>query len=130
MITSIIILSIIGILLSIYLFYVEQKLKQDKSHKSICDINEKISCSAVAKSNYANILGISNTIIGLGFYIIVLILAIFNKANIIFPIAIISAIATAYLIYAMFKLKKICIVCLAANMVNFIILIFSYLSLN
>lgn len=127
---TLIILSSLGILLSSYLLYVEYKLKQNQDHKAICDINEKISCTAVAKSEYSRIFPkIPNTIIGIGFYIIVLTLAILNKPNIIFPISIAAAIATIYLIYAMFKIKKICIVCLAANAVNFAIPIFTYLAL-
>jgi vitamin-K-epoxide reductase (warfarin-sensitive) len=122
------ILGAIGILLCLYLIYVDIKLKKNKNYKAICDINNKVSCTGVAKGNYSNIFGISNSLVGLGYYFLVIILSYFGYVNWVFFVSILALLMTFYLIYvSYFKLKKYCLVCNVSYVVNILILVFSYL---
>ena len=126
MIYSIIILSFIGIILSIYAYSVERKSKKQENYKAICDINERMSCSKAFSSKYGSILGISNAIKGIFFYIILIILS-FISLKAVFYLSILSLLGTVYLVYVLyFKLKNFCIVCTLIYLVNILLLIFSY----
>ena len=46
------ILSVTGFLLSAYTVHVEHRKLEDENYYAYCDINEKISCSAVVTSEY------------------------------------------------------------------------------
>ncbi|MEK6880992.1 MAG: vitamin K epoxide reductase family protein [Nanoarchaeota archaeon] len=77
----IIILAILGAILSIYSYVVEKKAEKSKEYKSICDINDKVSCTAAFTSSYGKILGIKNSIWGMGFYIFIFLFFINNYLN-------------------------------------------------
>ena len=120
------ILSIIGILLSVYAFYVERKALKLTGYKAVCDINDTMSCSKAFSSKYGHTLGISNSVYGFFFYIVVLLLAVYSQMNYIFYLSILSLIFSAYLAYNLyFKLKDFCLVCTGIYIVNILILIFS-----
>ncbi len=127
----IITLSIIGLLLSIYASYTEMKLSKNKKHKALCDIHDKISCTKAFSSEYGKMFGVSNSLAGIGFYILLIILAFLNYQMIIFYLAIASMLATIYLAYvSFFKLKNLCIVCTLIYIVNIILLVASYLAIK
>ena len=116
--TTITILAIIGLLLSIYALYVEKK-SSEKHYKAACDINNKISCTKAFSSSYGKILEIPNSVFGIIFYIIILILDALNNMQIIFYLAVISVLGSIYLAYISYvKLKTICIICSAIYLVN------------
>ena len=120
------ILAIIGLLLSIYALYVGKK-SSEKHYKAACDINDKISCTKAFSSSYGKILGISNSVFGIIFYIIILILNALDNIQVIFYLAVISVIGSIYLAYISYiKLKILCIVCSSIYLVNILLLIFSY----
>jgi len=120
------ILSIIGILLSVYAFYVEKKTLKSKEYKAVCDINDAISCSKAFSSKYGHTLGISNSVYGFFFYIVVILLAFYSQMNYVFYLSILSLIFSVYLAYNLyFKLKDFCLVCTGIYIVNILILIFS-----
>lgn len=121
------IISIIGFLLSAYSLYVEIKSSKSKSYKAVCDINEKVSCTKVFSSQYGKILGLSNSFYGILLYILIFILNIYEYANLIFYLAILSVLGSVYLAYVMyFKIKSYCLVCNAIYAVNILLLVFSY----
>jgi vitamin-K-epoxide reductase (warfarin-sensitive) len=118
-------LAITGFILSAYAHFVTKKAKQPK-YKAICDINNNISCSKAFKSPYGSITGISNTILGLVFYAIILILALLNQKFIILLLSIAAVLGSLYLAYILyFKLKNFCIICNAIYIINILLLIFS-----
>ena len=47
-------LVLIGIGLSLYALYVKESKAEDESYTALCDINEKISCSAIFTSKFVN----------------------------------------------------------------------------
>jgi len=124
------IIALIGLSLSVYLLFVERKLEEDKNYKAACDINKKITCTGVASTKYAYLLGFSNAYIGIVFYFFVLFLAYLHDLKMIFYLSVISVLFAVYLAYiSYFKLKKICIVCHATYLVNIVILFASFLGM-
>ena len=47
---------LLGMILSLFAFYVEMRKHQDKSYVALCDINEQVSCSKVFTSKYGNLI--------------------------------------------------------------------------
>ncbi len=128
-IATIAVICFIGFVLSIYALSVEKKKNANKNYKSVCDINDRASCTKAFTSKYGKTFGISNSIYGMVFYILVLILLFFGFYNYIFYLAIFGMLKTIYLAYALFfKLKDLCIVCSLIYTVNILLLIFSYLA--
>ena len=119
------ILAVIGIILSIYAYSIERKSK-NKNYKALCDFNENVSCTIAFSSRYGKTLGISNSIYGTVFYLIILILSFYNLA-IVFYLAILSVIGSIYLAYISFvKLKNACLICIGVYVVNILLLISSW----
>ena len=122
------ILIIIGLFLSVYAFYVG--IHKKNHYKPACDINDKISCSKAFESKYGKTFGISNSIHGIIFFALIFVLSIYEKIDYIFYFSLISVLFSVYLIYLLqFKLKIFCFVCYGTHLVNFLILVFSYLVL-
>ena len=122
-------IAFIGALLTVYLLHVEAMLLQNKGYKSVCDINDKISCTAVAKSKYSHIFGVSNAVLGILYYGLIAILSLFGDITLILYLSIPAVIMSSILWYILFfKIKKICLVCYATYVINFLILILSLLA--
>lgn len=125
MINVIIILAIIGFCISLYAYFTESKIKEDPNYRPACDINDRISCSAPLKSEYANIFYFSNATMGMLFYITVGVLAFFNMHRLLLAVSALGLLMTfalAYLLY--FKIKSLCIICTSLYMVNILIFLF------
>ena len=126
----IIIICIAGFLLSAYSFYVEKKLEKNRKYKAVCDINDHISCTAAAKSDYSAVGGIPNSIKGMFFYPFMAVLALLGYPQILFYFAAASLLMTLYLAYvSYFKLKNYCLVCSSVYLVNILLFYFSYLQM-
>lgn len=124
---TITIIATIGLILSIYALYVERKSK-DKNYKALCDINKGMSCSKTFSSKYGKTFGISNSIYGILFYMLIIILFFINQRNIIFYLAIFSVLGSGYLAYLQyFKIKNFCLVCTLIYLVNLLLLFFAWL---
>ena len=129
-IISIFTVAIVGLALSAYAFYLEQKIGQDASYKPACDISDKVSCSKPILSPYGKILGFSNSIAGIVFYAIIAILAIMGATLAIFILALAAAFASVYLAWVLYsKIHAACLVCCAIYAVNLILLILSFIHL-
>ncbi len=125
------ILSLLGLILSIYAFYTEKKFEKNKKHKALCDIHDKASCTKAFSSEYGKMFGVSNSLAGVFFYVIIIILSFLNYYKIIFYFAIISSLITIYLAYALFfKLKNLCIVCTAIYIINILLFVISYINIK
>jgi vitamin-K-epoxide reductase (warfarin-sensitive) len=121
---SILILAIIGFVISAYLFYVEQKMKSDITYKPVCDISDRISCSKVIQSPFARLFFVSNTIIGMGYYAVVALLALMNMGKLLVILSVGAALASCVLGYILyFKIKSFCVMCTSLYIVNFLILV-------
>jgi vitamin-K-epoxide reductase (warfarin-sensitive) len=116
----------VGILLSLYAIYVERKASKNAEYKAVCDISENMSCGKAFTSEYGKTFGISNSILGLLFYIFVLVLVYLNYLNYVMYLGILSMFLTLYLAYvSYFRLKNLCLVCTGVYIVNILLLLFS-----
>ncbi len=130
MVEIIAILALMGILLSFYALYIEKKLEKNKNYKPVCDLSDKFSCSKNFTSRDAKIFFIPNSLLGILFYLIIMILAIFNLNSYIFYIAIPAFLFNIYLAYASYiKLKNFCLICTLTYLIVILILILSYLKM-
>jgi len=124
--SAIIIISIIGVLLSIYAYHTEIKIRANKKYKPVCDISKNISCTKAFQSKYGKLFGVPNSLLGIFFYILIILLSFFSL-KIVFYLAILSVLGSTVLSYfSYYKLKTFCVVCTSIYIVNILLLIFSY----
>ncbi len=113
----ILILAILGIAITLYISISHLLKKQ-----VICPINSK-SCNIVLDSKYSRTLGVKNEIIGLLYYIAIIIaLFMLNGTNTILAVKLISILAAAYsIILIMIQirvLKNYCSWCITTAIIN------------
>ena len=122
------ILSLLGFVLSFYAYTVERRSENGR-FKAACDINDRISCTKAFSSKYGKVLGASNSLYGMFFYILMFILASLDLTSWTFYLSIASFIGTIYLIYALlFKVKTLCLVCISIYVLNTLLLIASIIA--
>lgn len=123
-------IALLGFCLTFYAYWVDRKLLQNSNYKPVCDISEKVSCSKPFASPYSQLLGFSNTIIGIVFYTSMFWLAITGFNKLLFIAAVGSAIASVYLAYILFaKVKSLCLICISIYIVNILLLIAAFYNL-
>ena len=123
-------LSIIGLIISIYTVHVKNKLKNNGKYKAICDFKENISCTKALSSKYGKIIGFSNSYVGIIFYILVFILNYFEFTDYLFYLSSLAFLGSLYLAYLSYvKMKNFCLVCTAIYLINFLLLFFSYINI-
>lgn len=114
-------LAVIGILASAYMLYIKGKLKSNPQYKSICDINNRVSCTKVATTSYGKTFGIENGILGLFFYLGIISATVINFVLGLKILAIAGLVMTIYLLHKLYTLKMICPVCLVVHGVNILL---------
>lgn len=120
-------LVVVGIVLCIYMIFIRFRMKKSFDYKPMCDLSDRISCSAPMKSRYASLLGIDNDIVGLLFYIGLDILMKNQMYIYVFYGAVVASVVSVFLAYSMFfKLRVICPLCVMLYAVNFGIMIAAY----
>jgi len=137
-----VVISLVGLIVSSYAYYVEVRMAQDKNFKPLCDISKEVRCSKALGSSYGkgfgflgNVFGHQhtlnqpNTIFGIAFYALMACLGFArnSKASLVqLNLAFISVLVSGYLAYVLFfVLKEICPVCIATYAVNIILLLLS-----
>lgn len=129
MLISVIIVAIIGFCISLYTYVLEQKIKREPEYKPACDISDKISCTKPMKSEYANLFFFSNALVGMLYYILIIVLAAIHVSTPLLIAAIggcIASLILAYLLY--FKIKSLCLLCTSLYIINALILILTLMS--
>ncbi len=130
MLSMLFILAIIGCAISIYAYITEEKVKKDATFKPACDLSDRISCSRVMLSPYANMFFISNTLVGIIYYALIALLAFFNQTALIFYATVGSCLASSALAYILyFKIKSLCVVCTSIYVINIVMLLLAYKAL-
>jgi vitamin-K-epoxide reductase (warfarin-sensitive) len=120
-------ISLIGLLISIYGFYVQRKKNKNSSYKAVCDINNKFNCSNSLTGEYSKHFGIPNTVYGMFFYTILFILSFLEFPLLIFGLSTIAFLGSFYLAYILyFKVKDVCLVCNAIYLTNLLLFVFSF----
>ena len=120
-------LSSIGLLISLYAFYVKIRMKKDKSYSAACDINEKISCTKAMGSKYGSFFIVPNSVWGIGFYALLLALSWMQVFQAVFWLSVIAVLGSVYLAYvSFFKIRILCPLCLGIYAVNIGLLAIGY----
>jgi vitamin-K-epoxide reductase (warfarin-sensitive) len=130
-------LGLLGLAITLYAIHVERKAASEKAEKAFCDINDRMSCTRVLTSPYAKMVGkifklpadhklnVPNTYYGVLFYIAIMLYTKFPFTLIPFrevllmaasSFSLVACCGLAYIMY--FKLKDVCIVCMATWAVN------------
>ncbi len=123
----IVVVAIIGFLLSWYALSVERKVNLNKNHKAMCDINDKISCTKAFRSLYGKMFGVQNSMLGMLFYVVVFVFALFDQMTLVFYLSVLSLLVSIYFAYVLYtKVKSFCLICHGIYLVNILLLIFSY----
>lgn len=123
----IIIICIAGFAVSLYGFYIEQKIKKDATYKPLCDISDAASCSKPIRSAFGNLLGVSNMVIGMLFYAAIAFLAWAGYYQLVFLGAVGACIASLFLAYILYtKIKTFCLICTATYVINGLLLVASW----
>ena len=119
MLLPIMVLACAGLCITAYTYAVERRISNDPAYKPVCDISDRISCSKPMQSPYANLFFVSNALVGMGFYTVVLLLALFDARLLLAILTAGSCVASlglAYLLY--FKVKAFCLLCTALYVIN------------
>ena len=129
MLISIVILSVIGFAISLYAYLLEQKVRADSSYKAVCDLSDTFSCTKPILSEYGELIGFSNSLVGMAFYILIAVLAFFDRTTLLFYLSGTSLLASAFLAYILyFKIKSVCLICNSIYIINIFIFMFLYLN--
>lgn len=116
----------LGLMFSLYSFYIERKISSSKNYAPVCDINKNVSCSKAFTSSYGHLFGVSNSLMGIGFYLAALFLTFTSFASLVFYMAAISMLMTIYLAYISFFVQKnYCLVCTSIYVINILALVIS-----
>ena len=117
----------IGLILSAYLYSVDRKLAKNSEYHAVCDISNKISCTAVTKSPFSKMFGVPNALLGILFYAFIMGAAYLQLLWAVLIASVAAVILDIYLFYIMHtRIKKYCIACIATYAVNLAILLLSY----
>ncbi len=127
------VLSFFGVAMSAYLTYVHLRLHQDIGYQSGCSISAKVSCDAVALSDYGTLLGLPVALWGLWFYLVVGTIAALGlqgsgrfprSTSVWLSLAGIFAAGLSVVLGAIsaFAIGAVCPVCLGLYAVNFLLL--------
>jgi vitamin-K-epoxide reductase (warfarin-sensitive) len=127
MLLSVVILSVAGLAVCLYGFYVERQLKIDNTYKAACDLSDVASCTKTFLSPWGKLLGVSNIYIGLIFYLVMLVLGIMHMTCWAFLGAVGACIGSLYLAYILYtKVKTFCLICTSLYVINALLLLVTY----
>lgn len=119
-------LAILGFCISLYTYIIEQKIKLNPEYKPACDLSDRMSCSKPIKSIYGGIFFVSNSILGMIFYLLIAILAINNSINFILIAAITATLFSCILAYILYvKIKALCLLCTSLYIINIVLLMYA-----
>jgi vitamin-K-epoxide reductase (warfarin-sensitive) len=122
----ILLLAVLGTKLSAYSLYVERRLRYEKEYVPLCDIRDNISCTKAFTSKAGHLAILPNSLYGIFFYGVVLLLTLGGYSGIIFLLSSVVFVFSLYLAYVSFvKMKNYCLVCCGVYLVNVLLLLCS-----
>ena len=131
MIWTLYLVASLGILSSLYAWYIHFRHLRNPEYESICDINEEVNCTKVVTGKYGTIFSIPNSIWGFLYYSLILMLSYHNLLLPIFWLSILSVLGSIYLGYILyFKLRQMCILCTLVYVLNVAMFVIAYMLMN
>ncbi len=127
MMTLVFLVAVCGAVLSGYYFYVEQQVAKNPNYKPACDINDQTSCTATMKSPYARVFYIQNSLLGIAYYTLIMMLSVTVCPIMIRYLAFTGVVATLILGYVLYtRVKVACPICISLYIVNFLLFIVAH----
>nr|ACO11386.1 Vitamin K epoxide reductase complex subunit 1-like protein 1 [Caligus rogercresseyi] len=138
------ILCVAGLTATLLTYYVEVRKKETPDAEVLCDLSPEFNCSAVLTSPYAvgfgvigpflgedHILNVPNALYGIAFYLVMILFSLITSvpllAKLQFLFVLLINLLTPPLAYIMlFVIKKYCVFCIAAYVINVGLLITSF----
>lgn len=121
------ILAFIGFFVAAYAVSLERNIKGNRSYKPACDISDGISCSKVVNSPYSAIFGISNALLGVIYYALIIFFQAFGFTGMVFYMAALGSLFSLYLAFVLYtRIKTFCVVCTTSYIATFLLLVTSY----
>jgi len=108
----------------------EQKIQRDSSYRPACDLSDTVSCSKPITSKYNTLFFVSNAVVGMLYYLLFFVCAIFELYQLLFAFSIVALLASlvfAWILYS--RIKAVCIVCTSIYGVNILLFFLSYYNL-
>lgn len=128
MIIFVVVTAAVGLAISLYGMMVERKVKQNMQYKAACDISDKVSCTKSFTSPYNKLLGISNIIACLLYYVAMMFFGAIGNAIATMILAWAGLLVTIYFAYILyFKVKTICLICTSLYIVNVALVVVQYM---
>ncbi|XP_041038073.1 vitamin K epoxide reductase complex subunit 1-like protein 1 [Carcharodon carcharias] len=133
----------LGLVLSVYAFHVETSKERDATYRAMCDLSDSISCSKVFTSRWGRGFGMlgalvghdstlnqPNSVYGLLFYLLQVLLSLTDSAMAAIALAASSVVSLAgslYLAYILFfVLHDFCLVCVTTYALNALLFVLNY----
>jgi vitamin-K-epoxide reductase (warfarin-sensitive) len=124
MLIRILVLAAVGFCISVYTYFLEKKIKEQPNYKPVCDLSDRISCSKPMKSPYASIFYFSNAVVGIAYYLMIIVLALLQMHSLLLFATAAGCIFSAFLAYLLyFKIKSLCLLCTTLYVINILLLI-------
>lgn len=124
MLVSILALAAIGFCISVYTYLLEKKIKSKPNYKPACDLSDRISCSKPMKSPYAALFYFSNAIVGVAYYLMIIVLALLQMNSLLLFATVAGCLVSAFLAYLLyFKIKSLCLLCTSLYIINILLLL-------
>ncbi len=112
-------LAAIGLILSAYAYYVERKARRTPQYKPFCNFSARISCTKAFLSPYGHLFGASNSLLGIAFYAMILLVALTKQSTAMIALATAGLLATLVLAYLSYmRQRNFCLVCSAVYAIN------------
>ena len=125
---SMAVLAIFGLVVSGYAYFVEKKIAQNPTYKAVCDLSDVISCSKPITSPYGKLFGVSNALLGIGYYTLFLILLLAQAKVTLYVLALGAFLFSLYLAWLLyFRIRAFCILCTTTYVINILLLTLSFI---
>ncbi len=122
------VLAVLGLCISVYAYILERKIAQNPTYKAACDLSDIVSCSKSIRSSYGKLFGISNALLGIGYYALFLMLLLFQAKITLYVLALLAFLFSLYLAWLLyFRIRAFCILCTSTYVVNILLLILSFI---
>jgi len=135
--SCIVVLTIIGFLVSLYLLKSHYRIYSDIGYKSFCAITRSINCDTVSQSPYSILFGIPIPLWGIFGYVILLLFLVLSMDkqgvpqrfwSLIFLMALIYSLMSVFFAYlSTFHIRSYCIMCIATYAVNLLVLFYAWI---
>lgn len=115
---DLLLLSLIGLMVSLYAYAVRLRIRRDRTYKPLCDISEKVSCSKAFSSGFATTAGIPNPLFGILFYCGCALISL-TEPGLMIWLAVPGFIAVLYLAVISYIIQRnFCVVCSTVYLIN------------